>query len=221
RGRRAAQERGRRDQHARGAEAALHAAVLEERLLQRAQPAPPGKPLDGRDAPALRLQREVRARVHRLVVEQDHARPALGVVAALLRPRQTDVLANRTEERRVRIELDRVVDAVHGERGGDLHRARSSAACTARRAITAAIADRYAAEPRTSEMGRDAAATASPSASSVSAPPVVPARISSASGTRRTVGASAVIATRASATRPPSRRTSAATPTTAISIWRR
>ena len=43
----------------------------------------------------------------------------------------------------------------------------------------------------------------------------------SASVTRRIVGASAVIARRASATEPPSRRTAAVTPTIAISIWRR
>ena len=54
-----------------------------------------------------------------------------------------------------------------------------------------------------------------------SAPPSLPMRAASASGTRRIVGESAVIATRASVTVPPATVTTAVAPTTAISICRR
>ena len=96
--------------------------------------------------------------------------------------------------------------------------ARTSAAEIARPAITSAIAERYPADPRTSVIGEEPAATARAAAASASAAPSEPMSAASASGTRRIVGASAVIATRASAIDPPSSRTTAVTPTTAISI---
>ena len=70
-------------------------------------------------------------------------------------------------------------------------------------------------------MGADASAVARAAASTASAPPSEPISACSAAGTRRIVGASAVIATRASETVPPSIVTTAVAPTTAISIWRR
>ncbi len=70
-------------------------------------------------------------------------------------------------------------------------------------------------------MGAEAAAAARAAAASDSSSASPPASAASASGTRRIVGASAVIATRASCTRPSSRWTTAVAPTTAISIWRR
>ena len=137
------------------AEPALDAAVLEEGGLERAQLEPGRETLDGGHLAALGLQREVRAAVHRLAVEQHHAGAALRVVAALLRSRQADGVPHRREETRARLELDRVGDAVDAQRGGDPHappplagiatsppRARASAAPIARRAITSAIARR-------------------------------------------------------------------------------
>ena len=58
-----------------------------------------GEALDGRDLAARGLEREVRARVHRPAVDQDHARAALGVVAALLRAGPPEVVTEDAEER--------------------------------------------------------------------------------------------------------------------------
>ena len=150
----ALEERGRRDEHPGRAEAALHAAVLEERRLERAQLEARREPFDGGHLAALGLERKVRAAVHRLAVEQHHAGAAFRVVAALLRAREADGVAYGREQARPRVELDRIGDAVHVQRcatfmraaaGRDRHvppRARTSAAPIARRAITSAIARR-------------------------------------------------------------------------------
>ena len=90
-----------------------------------------------------------------------------------------------------------------------------------RRATTSAIAVRYSAEARTSEIGCAAAAAALAAAPTASGPPSEPTRLFSASGTSRIVGASAVIATPALSTAPSRRVTAAVAPTTAISICRR
>src|SRR3989442_10698570 len=179
-------QRGRGHQHARGAEAALHARLLQERPLERSDLLVPGEPLDRRDLATHRLQGEVRARVHRFAVEEHHARAALGVVASFLGAGEAELLAHRRQEADVRIQLDRIVGAVHAERCSDLHRpapqlapcsaglagigtspprARVRAAVIARFAITAAIAPRYSAEPRTSLIGVEAAAAAAAAAS--------------------------------------------------------
>src|SRR4029077_12846018 len=108
------------------------------------EPVARGEALDRRDLATLRLQREVRAGVQRLAVEEHHAGAALGVVTALLGAGQADGVAHRLEERRARIELDRIADPVHRQRRGNLHAAppcaRATAVSIARRAITAAIA---------------------------------------------------------------------------------
>ena len=154
-----AQERGRRDQHAGRAEAALDASVVEERPLQRAELAAVRKPLDRGDLATLCLQRQIGARVHRLPVEQHHAGAALGVVTALFRSREPDHVAHRLEKARSRVELDRVGRAVDRKDGRDFHvnppcsaglagtgttspHARRTAASIARRVITAAMARR-------------------------------------------------------------------------------
>ena len=151
----ALEERGRGDEHPGRAEAALHAAVLEEGRLERAQLEPRREALDGGHLAALGLERKVRAAVHRLAVEQHHAGAAFRVVAALLRSREADGVTHRREQARSRLELDRIGDAVHAQGCGRLHappplagiatsppRARTSAASIARRAITSAIARR-------------------------------------------------------------------------------
>ena len=94
----ASQQRRRRDQHAGRAEAALDAALLEERALQRVQLVAVGEALDRRDLAAVGLQREVGARVHGLAVEQHHAGAALGVVAALLGAGQADLVAHHRQQ---------------------------------------------------------------------------------------------------------------------------
>src|SRR5205823_4901536 len=59
-------------------------------------------------------QRE--AGVDAFAVDQDRAGPALAVVAALLRPRELEVLAQRVEQRRPRRELQSDGRAVEVER---------------------------------------------------------------------------------------------------------
>ena len=111
--------------------------------------------LDRRHVAAFGLEREVRAAVHRLPVEEHHAGAALRVVAALLGAGQADDVADGRQEARPGLELDGVGHAVDGERRLDLHgraplagigtavpRARATAISTARRAITSAIARR-------------------------------------------------------------------------------
>ena len=149
------QESGCRDQHPRRAEAALDAAVLEKRGLQRAQLVAVREALDGRDLAAFGLEREIGAAVHRPSVEQHHARAALRVVAALLRAGEPHDVADGGEEARLRLELDGVAHPVDRERCRDPHwptalagigtsppRARARAISIARLAITSAIARR-------------------------------------------------------------------------------
>ena len=84
------------------AEAALHAALVEEGGLERVQLAAVREPLDRGDLAAVGLQREVGARVHRPAVDQHHAGAALGVVAALLGAGQPELAAQHGEERPAR-----------------------------------------------------------------------------------------------------------------------
>ena len=74
----------RRQDHARGAEPALRAGVVEERLLEQVQLAVDREPAHGRDLTAVGLDGEHQARVHRLAVEQDGAGPADPLAAAEL-----------------------------------------------------------------------------------------------------------------------------------------
>src|SRR5262249_59884664 len=69
----APQERGRRHEHPRRTEPALHAALEKEGALQRADLLVAGETLDRRDVAAFGLQREERARGHRLALPENHA----------------------------------------------------------------------------------------------------------------------------------------------------
>src|SRR5438105_7964150 len=228
------EESRRRDQHPRGAESALDAAVLEEDPLQGREAAVVGKALHGGDGAAFRLQGQVGAGVYRPAVEQHHAGAALRVVASLLGAGEADVLADGAKERGARLHLERVRDAVDAQGEWDSHpaacrerlagtgtetpRARATAASIARRASTAAIARRYCSDARTSEIGSLASAAACAASSAAARPPSEPTSASSAAGTSLTVGARAVIASLAALTRSPASVTTAVAPTTAISI---
>ena len=88
-------------------------------------------------------------------------------------------------------------------------RARAIATVTARRTTTADIALRYASDERTSEIGAHVSAARLPAAAAAVGPPSVPMSAASADAIRRTVGASAVMAIRASRTIPSSSDTTA------------
>jgi hypothetical protein len=65
-----------REDHARGAVAALEGVVVPERLLHRIQDALPGQPFDGEDGPSRNRAQGSRAGRHRFPVHQDRAGPA-------------------------------------------------------------------------------------------------------------------------------------------------
>ena len=94
----AVEQVGGRDDEARRAEAALHGAGLDERLLHRVQPSPSRQPLDRDDLVPVGLRGEHEARAHELAVEQHRARPALALLARVLRAGQPEPLAQRVEQ---------------------------------------------------------------------------------------------------------------------------
>src|SRR5438045_1733363 len=89
--RRRARGRGRRHQLPRRAEAALRGVVIDEGLLQRAQPAVACETLDGLDRPAIGPHRQLAAGVDGTAVEQHRAGAAFTAIAADLGPGEADV----------------------------------------------------------------------------------------------------------------------------------
>ena len=95
--------------------------MLGERLLHRVQGLAVRQPLDGGDVEAVERHGEHKARVRPPPVHEDGAGPALAVVAALLGAREAHPLAQQVEQRRARIELERVLVTVDPEcDGGEL-----------------------------------------------------------------------------------------------------
>ena len=95
----APQEVGGRDDEPRRAEAALHGARVDERLLHRVQVAVLGETLDRRHVVPVRLRREHEAGADERAVEQHRARAALALLARVLRAREAELLAQREEQR--------------------------------------------------------------------------------------------------------------------------
>ncbi len=96
----------------RRAEAALQAVVLDERALDRVQPAVGRESLDRGDRGAGRLQREHRAALHGAAVEENRARSALARVAADVCARQPEPVSQRMDEQRPALHLERASLAV-------------------------------------------------------------------------------------------------------------
>ena len=94
------EQRDRGEHHARGAEAALQPMLLVERLLDRMQLPVARQALDRGDRRAVGLDREHRARLHRLAVDEHRARTTARRVAADLRARQPGGLAQVLHEQR-------------------------------------------------------------------------------------------------------------------------
>src|SRR2546427_219216 len=91
--------------HARRAEAALEPVLLPEALLDRMQLAVLREALDRRDGGAVGLDREHRARLHRLAVHEDHARAALARVAADVGSGEPDDLPDVVHQQKARLDL--------------------------------------------------------------------------------------------------------------------
>ena len=123
---------GGRDDQARRAEPALHRARLDERLLHRVEVVAVGEPLDRRHVVAVGLRREHEARADERPVEQHRARPALALLARVLRAGVAELLAQRVEERlalpAVGLGLDAVDRAAEILIGRASSRARASSA---------------------------------------------------------------------------------------------
>src|SRR6266545_6992973 len=107
--------------HPRRTEAALQRVMLPERLLQGMQLAVRGEPFDRRDLAAVGLDGEHGARLHREPVEVDGAGAADRRVAADLRAREREVVAEEVDEQRPRLDLRLVPNAVDGDRNGYHH----------------------------------------------------------------------------------------------------
>src|ERR1700722_6143037 len=110
----------RRQDLPRRAVAALEGVLVDEGLLHGMQLAVRlGEALDGRDWPPPRRRRQRQAGEHAAVAEQHRAGAALPVIAALLHPREAEVLAQRIEQRRARVGRDALVAPIDVERHGE------------------------------------------------------------------------------------------------------
>ena len=89
--------------------------LVDESLLQGVKNLPLGEPFDRRDVGAVFHDGQRQARVDAPAVHQDRARPALPVVAALLRPRQVEMLAQGVEQCGPVVELEFVLMPVDGQ----------------------------------------------------------------------------------------------------------
>jgi hypothetical protein len=113
------EQRHRGHDHAGGAVPALEAVVLLECLLHRVHRVPIGEALDGGDRQAIGLDREHRARLHRLTVDVDRAGAARRGVAADVGAREAEVLAHEMHQERTWFDVAGSFDAV--DRHRDLH----------------------------------------------------------------------------------------------------
>src|SRR5919109_1522491 len=102
--------------HARRAEPALKRVALPERLLEWMQFAVGRQALDRGYVAAVGLDREHGARLHRVSIEMDRAGAAHRRVAADLRAREVELVADEVDEQRPRLDLRLVADAVDRER---------------------------------------------------------------------------------------------------------
>ena len=105
--RRALEQRVAGEDHARGAVAALHAVGFAERILQDAELAGAGvEAFDGSNLDAVGLHREHQAGSRWLAVDQDGAGAAHPVLAAGVRAREADLLAQAVQQRAPRLDVD-------------------------------------------------------------------------------------------------------------------
>src|ERR1051325_4882990 len=104
-----------------GADAALEAAVFDERLLKRMQRAVFGEPFDRFDLLAIAGDRERQARAHEPAVHRHAARAADADAAAFLGAGEADVFADRVQQKAVRLDLDIAALAVDDQCDGALH----------------------------------------------------------------------------------------------------
>ena len=118
------QQRGGRQQLARGAEAALRRVVIDKGLLQRTERAVAGEALDCLHRRALGPHGELTARVHRTAVQQDRARAALAAIASDFGAGEIQMIAQQFDERDVIVDVHRPARGVDRQRDCRLARDR-------------------------------------------------------------------------------------------------
>src|SRR5262249_53559782 len=97
------------------AKTALRAVMLDERLLQRIEPAVLCETLDGLHRPAIGPHSEVAARVNGPAVQQNRAGAAFATVAANLCSGQAEVIAQKFNQRPSIFYFDALLGAVYGQ----------------------------------------------------------------------------------------------------------
>src|SRR5439155_13028101 len=107
-----------------GAEAALHAVVVDERLLHGSQSVRRADALDRRHLGAVDRGDWEEAGSARLAVDQNRARAAAALVASRLRARDPELLAQDVEQRGQKRAVRRVRDAVDADPHATSSRAR-------------------------------------------------------------------------------------------------
>src|SRR5579859_1017987 len=108
----------RREDHARRAEAALQTVVLAKSLLHRVQLAVAREALDGGHLRAVRLDGEHRAALHGATADQHGARAALAGVAADVRAREREALAQELDEEHLGLDVGAHVSSIDAQLDG-------------------------------------------------------------------------------------------------------
>ena len=110
------QQVSRGDDHAWNAEAALNGAGFDERLLHRIELSVSAQSFDRDDILAIAFDGEHETSVDRTAVQQHRAGAALAFGAAFFRAGQIQLVAQRLEQRVMRLHIERSGCAVDGER---------------------------------------------------------------------------------------------------------
>src|SRR5262249_51942291 len=166
---------GQRHEDPGGAEAALHAVVAHELLLQRVEGlGTGGQALDGVDAGAVGLDGQEKAAAHRLAVDEHGARAAHALLAAHVGAGEAEPVAEEVDQRGAGLHRGPAELAVHGEVDGPglAHAARGAAASdaeSARAVRTPARRLRYAALAWMSAGGSTAALARRPASAKADA----------------------------------------------------
>src|SRR5882672_1937831 len=127
----------RRD-HARRTEATLQSMMLAEARLQRREALILRQPFDSDDFAALGLHRQHKTAAHSLAIDQHRAGTANPVLAADMRTRQSQMMAQAIGERQAR--LDRNLDLTTVDLEASLHGVCSAAILRARSTMVPASA---------------------------------------------------------------------------------
>src|SRR5262245_5292305 len=175
------------------------------------------EPLDGRQREPLCLDSQHETRADRLAIGQDGAGAAHAVLAAHVRAREVQLVAQEIRQRHAGLGPSLPRTTVHRQADSVLHAAgpvRSAAAESVRSASTAATRRRYSAVACRSPSGESAAAAARAASRTRSGAGCSPVSIASAAGPLTAVPPTPKKARRDPATRPsPPRQRTAAAPT--------